>query len=141
MDICFDYKLPKDAVVFDVGAYNGLWTEWVRNTYGCPVHTFEPVRAHWKNVLERFKMDPLVFVYDFALSDHNAEERINLSDNSSSLYGKSDSSELIKVRDIWDFIMSFKLHEGRGVIDLLKLNCEGGEMPILKRLLDVGWFG
>lgn len=138
-DIRFDFKLPSNAVVWDVGAYKGEWAQWVRDTYGCPVWLFEPVYNNWRQLLLNFHHDPLYFIYDFALLDENKTTKITLKENSSSLYGDCGKTETIKVRDVWQFIQSFKLHEGRGVIDLMKLNCEGSEYPILRRLLDVGW--
>lgn len=134
-DINFDYQLDPMSVVFDVGGYHGDFAKLIRDKYGCGVHVFEPVREHFSIIVEKFKNDPMIWPYNIALEDRNAEAQISLLDNSSSLYSESDKKEEIRIRDIIEFIGAFKLDR----IDLLKMNCEGSEYPILSTLLENGW--
>ena len=130
MDIGFDYKLNKNSIVFDVGGYKGDFTDYIVNKYNCGVHIFEPLRSHFKIILERFKNNPLVWPYSVALEDVDCVGNICVLDNSSGLYGDSGPYESIKIRDIYKFIKSFKYDK----IDLIKLNCEGSEYKILAKL-------
>lgn len=135
MDIAFDYKLTPASVVLDVGGYRGDFAAWCRETYGCGIHIFEPVRAHFKHIVERFKHDPFYWPYPCALEDRDWECDIYLRDNSSSLYSPSDTWERIKVRDILTFIQAFRFER----VNLLKMNCEGSEFAILERLIGAEW--
>jgi len=130
MDIGFDYKLNNNSIVFDVGGYKGDFTDYIVNKYNCGVHVFEPLKSHFKIILERFKNNPMVWPYSVALEDIDCEGNIRVLDNSSGLYADSGSLETIKIRDIYKFIKSFKYDK----IDLIKLNCEGSEYKILDRL-------
>ena len=38
-----DYPLGPDAIVLDVGGYDGRWAERVIERFSCVVHVFEPV--------------------------------------------------------------------------------------------------
>lgn len=133
MDIDFDYNLNDMSIVFDVGGYKGDFSHYIREKYKCPVHCFEPVFV--RDLKERFKEDPLVFIYDCALSDSNTEAEIIVNNNSTSLFMGEGEKQLVKVRDIYFFIKAQALPR----IDLLKLNCEGAEYPILDKLSENDW--
>jgi FkbM family methyltransferase len=135
MDIEFNYKLNSSSVVFDIGGYRGDFAHWIRKKYNCGVHVFEPIKEHFKYILERFKDDPMYWPYHVALEDTDKVEDIYISDNSSGLYTASDNTESIKVRDIINFIKAFKLNR----IDLIKMNCEGSEYKIIDRLKLNDW--
>ena len=136
MDTAFQYSLDKESVVFDVGGSRGDFTKYIREKFPqTGVHVFEPLSGFWKDIVVRFRMDTLVWPYDCALSDEDTERLISVSDNSTGFYGASTTTEMVKVRDIKNFILAFKLE----YISLLKLNCEGEEYPILSRLMEMGW--
>ena len=134
MDIGFDYQISENPVIFDVGGYNGEFTEYISNKYKCGVHIFEPVRSSFIRIVEKFKQNPLIWPYDVALEDRDCDGEIHIRDNSSSMYADGPV-EPIRIRDIYKFIQGFKLNK----IDILKLNCEGSEFKILNRLIDIGW--
>lgn len=135
-DIDFDYKLDPMAVVFDVGGFEGDFTELIRKRYLCGVHVFEPTKQYFAHILKRFIKDPLVWPYPVALEDEDCEKEIYFCNNGSSLhFARGDVKELINVRDIFKFIGSFKLPR----IHLLKMNCEGSEFKILNRLIETDY--
>lgn len=139
MDIAFEYQITDPGVVLDVGSYNGEFIDYIRPKYGCGIHAFEPQREKFSNILKKYAYDPLVWPYNVALEDRMAESSIYGHDNGKSFYRDVDESlaETVRIRDIWDFIRSFKLPK----IDILKMNCEGSEYPILERLASVGFLG
>jgi FkbM family methyltransferase len=136
MDIDFQYDLGPKSVVFDVGGYKGEFAAFIRNKYRCGVHVFEPCREFFAGIVKRFEQDPMIWPYNIALEDRDYEAELWVQNDSTSIHHKfGDQRETIRVRDIVPFIGAFKLTH----IDLLKMNCEGSEYPILKRLHTSGW--
>ena len=134
MDIAFSYQVSEPVVVMDVGGYQGEFTDWVRKTYGCGVHIFEPSAETFRFLIEKYKHDPLVWPYDVALEDEHKEGILHGEANCKTIYKNSESpmSETIKIRDVWKFIDNHKFEK----VDILKLNCEGSEYKILPRLIE-----
>lgn len=134
-DIDFDYKLTPDSVVFDVGGFEGDFVDLVRQRWKAPVHCWEPIFV--RALKDRFASDPLVWIYDCALGDVNEDREIWVSGDSTSFYHERPgaSKQLVKVRSITDFIV----HQALPQIDLIKLNCEGSEFPILNELIKTGY--
>jgi hypothetical protein len=57
---------------------------------------------------------------------------ISLTDNSSSVYIKSDDSETIQLKSIVNFIKTNAIEK----VDLIKINIEGGEYDVLESLIE-----
>lgn len=132
MDIGFDYKITQPGVVMDVGAYNGDFIDYIRPKYQCGVHAFEPSKEKFAALIKKYAYDPLIWPYNVALEDEDCQRILYGENDGRSLYGHTEDGEVVKVRDIWGFITSFKFPK----IDILKLNCEGSEYKIIQRLFD-----
>jgi FkbM family methyltransferase len=122
-------ELPDGAVVWDVGAFEGGWSADMLARYPtAALLIFEPVRAYAEAVNRR-----LLSVYQFGLSDHDGEATITVAGDRSSTYemGYPGTQETIKLRDVSAVL-------GNQTIQVMKLNVEGAEYPILDRLLETG---
>ncbi len=129
-----DYPLQPDDLVVDVGGYHGDWAADMVDRYGCRVLVFEPIQANAAIIRRRFQDNPRVRVFDFGLSDSDREQEIALLDDASSLNLDSANVELIKVRDAVKFFAA----EDVDAIDLIKINIEGEEYPLLEALIGSG---
>jgi len=127
----YNYPINKESVVFDCGGYKGDWSEKIFNLYNCNIYVFEPVKKYYNILSERFNKNNKIKVFNFGLSHVNNELEINLSDDGSSVYIKTNQKEKIKVKSIKDFISEEKISN----IDLLKLNVEGEEYNILESII------
>ena len=58
--------------------------------------------------------------------------QISMSDNSSSIFLKTDESETIQLKSIVNFIKNNNINK----VDLIKINIEGGEYELLESLLE-----
>jgi len=126
------YPLAEDSIVFDVGGYLGAWSEKIINLYNPYVCIFEPVPKYYSEIFEKLGSNPKVSIYDFGLSDRNANTKIALLANASSVYKNSKQYINIKIRDIKNFLKEKKVAR----IDLIKINIEGGEYSLLERIID-----
>lgn len=130
-----DYKLNEKSIVFDVGGYKGWFTQQIHSKYKCNVYIFEPVLEYYQNIEKMFKGIPNIKSYPYGLSYKNDKVDIYFNDDSSSVYRNyKDKGKLqtITLKCIKDFIAENKINH----IDILKLNIEGEEYPILDYIIE-----
>lgn len=129
-----DYDLNQNSIVFDLGGYEGQWSNDIFVKYGCSIHVFEPVEEFAKKIQERFKDNPKITVYPFGLAAQDKIVRIGIHADSSSAFKTSTSFVDGKMRCAADFCKKNNFR----IIDLMKINIEGGEYELLTHLLDCG---
>ena len=120
-----------ESIVFDIGMYKGGWSSRISQKYDPYIFGFEPVSSFYKNAEEHFALNPKVNVYNYGLGDRNRQDNIGINKESSSIFEKGFNKERITIRNISEVVASFGLEK----IDLMNLNCEGGEYEILQELL------
>lgn len=130
-----DYPLNSQSVVLDLGGYEGQWASDIYARYLCQVHVFEPVPEYYERICRRFAGNSAIAVYPFGVGGATRTEQIAICGDSSSLYRQSDATQDIQIVDICHWC------ESTGVthVDLLKVNIEGGEYELLRRLCESGW--
>jgi len=129
-----DYPLTEDSVVFDVGGYMGEWSRQIATRYNPYIYIFEPVPKFYISIVEKFKDNPKVSVFNLGFSDTTKIDAILLDNDGTSLYGSGGEKIDVSLVDIDQF---FREHHITGV-DLMKINIEGEEYTLLKRMLNKG---
>jgi len=121
--------------VVDIGAHIGAYTilaaEKIRETG--KVIAVEPEPKNYQRLLENIKINDFknVIPVKIALSDYNGQDKLYVSDSSirNSLFKQHfESSIEVMVRTL-DSLLE-ELHMQR--VDVIKIDAEGAEMPILK---------
>ena len=112
-----DYPLTKDSLVLDVGGYRGDWSQKIADKYNPYIYIFEPIPQFCYLIMERFKQNPKVLVFNFGLSNTTRPANISVNNDSSSIYLLSDNQIRIILIDIDQFLRNFKSHE----INLIKI--------------------
>lgn len=130
-----NYPLSDSSVVFDLGGYHGDWSSHIYSKYSPSIYIFEPVSEYAELIRRRFGAEAKIRVFNFGLGPANSEIILNLAEDSSSAF-RSPGSLLEKVR-ICD-ITAFLTAENIARVDLIKINIEGGEFELLRRMLDAG---
>ncbi|KAL6047954.1 SAM-dependent methlyltransferase [Balamuthia mandrillaris] len=77
------HGIPKQGIVFDVGANIGIWTMWL-GARGNLVYSFEPIQDSFSLLTRSVAMNGLterVHCYNNALGDRNAITRIEVNQN------------------------------------------------------------
>jgi FkbM family methyltransferase len=126
-------NLNSESNVIDIGGYLGDWTAAICCEYDPYVFVFEPVPEFYNSIVSRFWNNPKVLVFNFGLDDRNYEEYIALMKESSTVYMPVDvypgcPEPNIKIRNISEVL---KVPS----VDMMTINCEGGEYGILKSLI------
>jgi FkbM family methyltransferase len=130
----FDYDLNKDSIVLDLGGYEGQWASDIFSRYQCWVKVFEPVKAFSENIRRRFENNSKIEVFNFGLAGSTGKAEIGICADGSSLFLKSDQTEIIDLLDVKDWFDGF----GNISVQLMKVNIEGGEYNLLERLVETG---
>ena len=129
-----DYDLDENSLVFDIGGYEGNWTSEIFNKYACNVHIFEPVRSFYTIIKNKFSHNKKTVINNFGLSNISKTELICLSADKSSVFEIFEETEEIKLVKISDYINNNNIE----IIDLIKINIEGGEYDLLTDLIETG---
>lgn len=126
-----NYELNMNSIVFDLGGFEGQWTNDIYERYHCQIFVFEPVKSFYNNILMRFKGIDKIKPYNIGLSNDNKTCEISLDQDGSSLYKKRDKTQTIELVNAIDFLEINKISK----IDLMKINIEGGEYDLLEYLI------
>jgi len=131
-----EYPLDEDSIVLDVGGYQGDFASALVDRYGCQVLLFEPMPVFSSQCHDRFGNDPKVSVFDFGLGAQDEQLSLSTSDDASSFFRNAevDGSVSAQIRDIATVWKQLDLQR----IDLMKINIEGGEYPLVRRLIETG---
>ena len=123
-----DYDLNENSIVFDVGGYEGWFADQIWNEFKCQIHIFEPVPEFYLSIEKRFEGNKKIWVHNYGLASKNKNTEIFMNGDATSVYVKKGKAIPIFLRDIKNILY--------GEIDLMKLNIEGGEFPLLKSVID-----
>jgi FkbM family methyltransferase len=131
-ELRYNYPLNSKSIVFDLGGYIGDWSYVIQKKYSPHLYIFEPITEYYNEIRTRFNLDENIKIYNYGLSDSNFSTRISLSQNGSSIYKESDKYQIAKFKDINSFVIENDIQ----FIDLIKINIEGGEYALLKRMIE-----
>ena len=129
-----NYPLNENSIVFDLGGYQGSWTDNIWNKFKCNIYTFEPITDLAKSIESRYVNNDKVKIYPFGLSNESKKLKINLAGDASSFNTAMRNSIECEVKSINEFIEE----NGFTEIDLMKINIEGDEYPVLNSLISSG---
>jgi FkbM family methyltransferase len=127
-----NYDLNENSIVFDLGGYHGEWAYKIFQKYNCNIHIFEPIPDLYKNICDRFHNNPKIKVYNFGISDSNKKMKLTLSNDGSSFHIKGEKQIDCEVKSIIEFLKDNNFEK----VDLIKINIEGDEFPVMKSLVD-----
>ncbi len=127
------FDLKAGSRVIEVGGYLGNWTDYVARKYDCFVDTYEPVVDFWAHMAKRFSNRSKISVLNLAVGDFTGEANIAVMQEGSTFYTPGAcEGPVVRVVDVDSMVRA--AHS----VDLLALNCEGGEYNIVDRLLSTG---
>ena len=131
----FDYDLNDTSIVLDVGGFEGNYADDIHQRFGCKIFVFEPA-PHYADICQkRFQNNDQITVLDYGLSDK--DETVLLSDDgdgSSAFREKGGSAQSVDLRAIKPVMANLSIEQ----VDLMKINIEGGEYPLLQAMIDDG---
>lgn len=137
-DILMDVPIEGPAVVFDVGAYVGDWSQRMWDLYQPTIYAFEPAPAMADRIDARFSGNDDVHTMPYGLGGCDSVGSLGLSAAGSSFFESGAMGTVeVAIRDVVGVLEELDLDH----LDVLKVNIEGGEYDLLDRLAAAGWLG
>lgn len=131
-----EYDLDENSVVIDLGGYKGQFASDLFAKYRCNVLVFEPISEYYDLIQDRFKRNPKIEAFKFALGEQEKTEFFYLDNDGTSINNKSGRDESFKQEVIFRDIEAFFKEKNITSVDLIKINIEGGEYDLLEYILE-----
>ncbi|MAT91353.1 MAG: hypothetical protein CME59_02005 [Halioglobus sp.] len=131
--------IDDDSLVLDVGAFIGEWAEEIIARYNPRILAFEPDPRNFRQLQQKLGDNPKVSCHEYGLGDSNETLPMALQWMGSTVFDDNvDAPDTkwveVQIRDIVAAWQALQLDR----VDLMKINIEGAEFPLLERMADAG---
>lgn len=130
----FDYPLDEESLVFDVGGYRGDWAHGIAEKYNPYIYIFEPIPQFYSFIKQRFQKNEKVTAYNLGLLDKRRVGCMSVNEDCSSLYFVANDTMMVPFVDLGGCLDRLSVKH----VDLIKINIEGAEYPLLRHMIDLG---
>lgn len=128
----FVFSLDPSSIVFDVGAYDGVWARNMYLRYQPKIYSFEPSPLFFQQTCANLQGSGAM-AYPIALGGSSKELILNETLDSSSSHRTIENANPIPVKQV-DVELFFR-QENIQHVDLFKINIEGAEYELLERMI------
>lgn len=125
------HDINDNSTVVELGGYKGRWSEKIKQLYNPKMFILEPIKEFYDDLKARFESEKIK-VLNVGVSTENKFVDFVVRDDSTSQYIDKKDSRTVTV-ELWSID---KLLEITGDVDLVQVNIEGEEFPLLEYLLD-----
>jgi FkbM family methyltransferase len=134
--ISLNYPLDENAVIFDIGAYEGNFTKKIIEKYDCVVYAFEPLPEMYEYLKKKFIDNSKIKIFPFGLLDETKKANISSYDAGSSLFSRIEAApkKQVELREFSKFVSDNNISN----IDYVYMNIEGSEYKLLNHIIDTG---
>jgi len=137
--LLYEADINAESVVIDAGAYRGEWALQIMAQYGPTLHAFEPDPKNYKKLQKVSADNARLMSYEFGLGDKTETLSMALELLGSSVFSATSKKDGVTIAEvaIHDIAETWKsLDLDR--VDFMKINIEGGEFPLLERMIETG---
>ncbi len=135
--VLHEVAIDDRSVVLDVGAFTGKWAQNIVDRYDPSIYAFEPNPTSFARLQHRAASNPKLKPLQYGLADREATVDFTLNGLGSSMYeerAENANARRIQVRmaaidKVWTEL-------ALGEVDLMKINIEGAEFPLLERMIE-----
>jgi len=131
--LAINYPLAKNSIVVDLGGYHGVWASQIIQKYDPRIVLVEPIPEFYQYLLDKFKNNPKVQVLNYGISTTNHMGDLYISADGTSKYVKTPVRIIVKFITIIELLEKINMD-----VDLIQINIEGEEYPLLEQMLDDG---
>ncbi len=124
-ELRYEYPLNENSIVFDLGAYEGEFSERIVDKYNCYIYLFEPVTKFFTLIKNKLDHNNKINFNNFGLGNETHDVIIKIDGNRSRA---NDEGEICNIVDFNQYYNGYD-------IDLFKVNIEGGEYDLLDSVI------
>ena len=134
--ILHEADINENSIVIDVGAFTGDWAQFIVDRYNPTIYAFEPDPINYKQLEDKATTNHKLKPMFYGIGDTNEKVKISLKGLGSSIFKDADKTDNIKtaeteIRSIERVWQELEL----GTVDLMKINIEGAEFPLLEKMI------
>jgi len=127
-----DYDLSPQSVVIDVGGRRGEWARQMVQRYDPTVYILAAAPELGVDLSSKFSANPKVKVFGLGLPDRDGTQPIALDEDGTGPSRKGGRGRRVQTREIAGFLAEHGLES----VDLIKINVEGSEYQLLRRMIE-----
>lgn len=129
------YDLNEESIIMDLGGYNGAWAQQMIEKYNPYVYILEPVPNFYNNMVNKFLNNKKVSLLNVGVGVEDKNGVIFIEGDGTSTNLASGESINVEFNTIETILTKFNLTN----IDLIQINIEGDEYPLLENMLESGY--
>lgn len=129
-----NYDLNEDSVVMDLGGYTGVWAQQMIEKYNPNTYIIEPIEEFYSGMVDKFKGNDKVRLMKVGISVENKTDKLFMGGDGTSSNIKDGKSVNVEFNTIDTVLEKWGLNS----VDLIQINIEGDEYPLLEDMLKTG---
>lgn len=129
-----NYDINENSMVIDLGGYMGLWADLIIEKYNPYITIVEPIKEFYDELTRKFLNNPKVIVLNYGISDINKIDNLYLNGDGTSKYITNNTPIEVNFITIEELLKIIN----RDSVELMQINIEGEEFPLLENMLDNG---
>ncbi|MEZ5569770.1 MAG: FkbM family methyltransferase [Halioglobus sp.] len=137
--VLHDAAIDENGVVLDVGAFTGKWAQTIVDRYNPTIYAFEPNPESFARLERKAATSPKIKPLQYGLADREATVDFTLNGLGSSMYDeRAENAEAPRIQVRMAAIDKVWKELALGDVDLMKINIEGAEFPLLACMIGAG---
>ena len=135
--------IGNNSTILDIGANVGDVTDVLIKTYNPKIYCYEPNISCYKHMLGRFKKNPKIKIFNFAVSNFTGKTFLYFHKKAKNISEFNQRSSLKKEKDGLDIDKKIEVNcvdiknilDQHNKIDLIKIDIEGSEYEIMPEII------
>jgi FkbM family methyltransferase len=128
------YDLNENSTIMDLGGYTGVWAQQMIEKYNPNVYILEPVPSFYEGMASKFKNNSKVRLLNVGVGIEDRDGIIYMGGDGSSSNSINGNGINVKFNTIDTILNNFGLE----YVDLIQINIEGDEYPLLENMIETG---
>lgn len=130
-----NYDLDENSIVMELGGYTGVWAQQIIKKYNPNLFIIEPIEKFYSHMVSKFANNSKVKLLNVGVGVETKKDQIFINGDGSSRNIKIGEAIEIEIETIENIFDKFNLSK----VDLVQINIEGDEYPLLENMLDTGF--
>lgn len=129
--LALNWPINENALVWEIGGYEGRWAKQMANKFNCHIDVFEPQDWAFERLQRRFDNNHKVYLHNYGLWITETDLSIAEFGNDGASVVKGESDKKGHFEDAW-------VNAFGQTIDVCLMNIEGAEWVLLPYMIGYG---